>query len=158
FLKQTGLSYPDLIDLLKTRCVNAAQALTLDAPPDADPCDLDQTTIKNLDLAALGKMHRFIRLWRKVGGTMADLDNGLTALRSTNLTDDLTWAFLSRLAWVKQLQRDLPLSPVQLYSLWADIDTHGDDALYKKVFLNRALFNFNPNDPNDIIRDFRPNS
>src|SRR5262249_41354726 len=29
---------------------------------------------------------------------------------------------------------------------------------YKKVFLNRALFNFNPNDPNDIIRDFRPNS
>ena len=150
FLKQTGLSYPDLIELLKTRFVNAAQALTLDAPPDADPCDLDQTTIKNLDLAALGKMHRFIRLWRKAGGAMADLDKALTAFRA----DDLRWDFMSRLAWVKQLQGDLLLSPVQLYSLWAGIDTQGDDTLYKKVFLNRALFN--PNDPDDIVRDFRP--
>ena len=86
FLKQTGLSYPDLIELLKTRFVNSAQALTLDAPPDADPCDLDQTTIKNLDLAALGKMHRFIRLWRKVGGVMADPDKALTALQAADLT------------------------------------------------------------------------
>ena len=151
FLKQTGLSYPDLIELLKTHFVNPAQALTLDAPPDADPCDLDQTTIKNLDLAALGKMHRFIRLWRKVGGAMADLDKALTALQAADLTAD----FLQKLARVKQLQGDLQLSPVQLYSLWADIDTQGDDALYKKVFLNRAVFN--PNDPNDSGRDFRPN-
>ena len=71
-LKRIGISYFHLIELLKTQFLNPQQAMTLDTPESAydlsgrteqiDPCNLTYTTIKNLDEAALRKMHRLIRL------------------------------------------------------------------------------------------------
>src|SRR6266567_3289763 len=146
FLRQSGIDYLDLIELLKTRFLNPhlsmdpGKALTLVAPADGD-CDLSKTMISNLNDGDLKKIHRFIRLWRKLGWQIRDLDRVLTALG----TGDIDVSFLQKLARVRQLQTDLNLPLVQLLSFWTNIDTDGDDSLYNKLFQNKAVLN--PVDP-----------
>ena len=69
---------------------------------------------------------------------------------------DITPDTLDQLARICSLQADLKLPKLQvLLSLWADIDTHGDDSLYKKLFLNKATLqieqNSNPSHQIDLI-------
>jgi hypothetical protein len=153
FLKQTRISYLDLIELLKTRFLNPNQGsntqITLDTPVDKDPCDLNNVTIKPLDDTTLQKMHRFIRLWRKLGWEIRDLDKVIQALGANDIND----TFLSKLAQVKQLQTDLKLPLVQLLGFWANIDAHSGDALYLKLFQNKSVLN-----PVDADFALNPNS
>lgn len=115
------------------------QLIVLHAPPRSE-CDLTKTRLQHLDGtlladAELGKLHRFIRLWHKLAWSLADLDRALTALQAHDI-DDIS---LNQLARVKQLQDDLCLTSLQvLLSFWAPIDTHGEDSLYKKLFLSKA--------------------
>jgi hypothetical protein len=138
FLQRTGIAYTDLVELLMTRFINPQQRILLYAPDSK--CDLSVTRLQHLDGtllgdAELGNMHRFIRLWRKLGWSIADLDRALTALTATDIND----VVLHQLAHIKQLQDDLKISSLQvLLSLWAPIDTYGNDSLYKKLFLSKA--------------------
>ena len=86
------------------------------------------------------KIHRFIRLWHKLGWSMSDFDKTLTALGSTEITADVR----QKLAQVEQLQTDSDVPIVQLLSLWADIDIWGDHSLYRKLFLNKAVLALDP--------------
>lgn len=109
-------------------------------------CDLTKTCIKYgggnvnpLSTADLFRMHRFIRLWKKTGWAIEDLDKAMTALHAGDITDE----FMNQLADVKQLQSDLKMPLVQLLSFWNDVDIHGDNAIYKKLFLNKAVRSIN---------------
>jgi len=136
FLQRTGVAYTDLIELVKTRFINPKQAITLEVPADADPCDLTQTTIKNLiDDATWNNLNRFIRLWRKLGWKVNDLDNALAAFSAT----DIDAAFLLKLASVREVQAEFKLPLDQLLSFWANIDAHGRGSLYVRLFQNRAV-------------------
>src|SRR5262249_53513394 len=68
-LDRIGIEYTDLIALVETRFLNPDRQLVLAA--DGATCDLDQTTLKRHDgsdlVPTLSKLHRFIRLWRKLG-------------------------------------------------------------------------------------------
>src|SRR5262249_34401292 len=90
-----------------------------------------------LDEPTMSKLHRFIRLWRKLDWSLCALDKVCTALGVTEITD----RFLADLAQVVWLQRELRLPLQQLLSLWAHIDTEGDDAVYLQLFQNRAVLN-----------------
>ena len=150
-LNQTGIQYADLLELLKTRFLNPAQALSLTTLAGADPCDLDNVTLNNLDDATLKKLHRFIRLWQKTAWTIRDLDKVLYALAATDIDDTL----LQKLAPVKQLQAELNIPLVPLLSMGANIDADGgvlydelykvlapsEDSLYNKLFQNKAVRN-----------------
>ncbi len=138
FLAHTGISYTDLIELLKTRFLNPVQAATLQAGTDA--CDLSQTTIANWDEHFLSRAHRFIRLWRKLGWTIAEVDKALTALPTTANTPEIDDPFLGKLAAVCRLQMDLNLPVVTLLSLWSSIDTWGEDSLYQQLFRNKTVY------------------
>ena len=138
FLQRTSVEYADLIELVKTGFLNTNQAITLDVASDQDPCDLTKTTIKNLDEAGfLDKTHRFIRLWKKLGWKIGDVDKAIRALGGTDIDDSL----LLKLADVKRLQTDLKLPLDQLLSFWADIDTEGRDSLYIRLFQNKSVLN-----------------
>lgn len=144
FLWRTSLSYVDLLALLKTRFVNPDETIviTLAAPEEneagpVDACDLNNLTLNGLDGAALSRMHRFIRLQRKLDWTLPDLDTTFTALAAVDIDD----SFLQKLAHVAALHEELNVPLVPLLSLWADIDTDGEDALYPKLFLNKAVLN-----------------
>ncbi|GHO82383.1 Tc toxin subunit A-related protein [Dictyobacter formicarum] len=147
-LDRLGITYLDLVELVKTRFLNPAQSITLDfePPQDAimpDPCDLRNMKLKNLDTTDtfLGKLHRFVRLWKKLGWSIRDLDRTMSALGA----GDIDATFIQKLALVTQLQDKLNVPLAQLLSFWSTIDTAGDDALYIKLFLNRAVLK--PTDP-----------
>jgi len=127
FLAKTGVAYTDLVSLILTKFINpsrsSAQAVVLNDPSSS--CDLSQTVIQHLDGSpiddtSLQKLNRFIRLWRKLGWPIADIDKVMTALGATDITPD----FLEALASVDLLRKSLQLPLVKLASFWAKIDTH----------------------------------
>ncbi len=144
FLRRTGLTFEELLELLATRFINpvpAAPALRLQVLGDV--CDLQTTMLQGLndsDYAALKRVLRFVRLWRKVGGSMADLDRALTAFGDTP-------DFLARYVQLRQVQKKLKerakaaLSDAELLSFWNRLDP----TLYLSLFQNKAVFQ--PLDP-----------
>ena len=137
FLERTGLTYIELQELCHATFIKPGSQLTIAVPPGADQCDLANTTVDGLDEGALSRIHRFVRLSRKLGWTSSELDTVLASLDAP----DLDAATLAKLASIKQLLGDLNLPLRPLLSLWADIDTRGPDSLYERLFLNRTLRN-----------------
>jgi hypothetical protein len=91
----------------------------------------------------------FIRLWRVLGWSMADLDRAFTALGVSPITTStavvLPAAFIHDLARIKQLQAAFsPPSLQVLFALWGDLDPDGTDSLYLQLFASPAAL---PNDP-----------
>jgi hypothetical protein len=107
--------------------------------------------------AGFDTLQLFIRLWRLLGWSMADLDRAFTALGVTPITSSTTVggtsgtavtippAFIHDLARINQLQATLTPATLQvLFALWGDLDPNGDDSLYLQLFVNPAAL---PNDP-----------
>ncbi|MGH9755501.1 MAG: neuraminidase-like domain-containing protein [Blastocatellia bacterium] len=154
FLRRTGVSFSDVVDMLKTRFINPVQeppfpveTVTLFSPNAV--CDLKQTWIQrldsdhtNLDSTGLSesswvRIHRFLRLWNKLGWTQQELDRAIVALGAGDIDGPLI-EDLARLAW---LRAELNQPIVRLLGFWSTIDTFGDDALYFKLFQNKAIIN-----------------
>ena len=73
FLRRTGITYDDLISLLETRFINpdpkSPAAITLFTPDSK--CDLESTELRRADGALpdeafFSRIHRLIRLWRRL--------------------------------------------------------------------------------------------
>ncbi len=104
-------------------------------------CDLSATLVEylngdSLDDGDLWKIQRFIRLWHKVGWTMPELD---AALISLGYIDQIDEDCIKKLAQIKEIQAKLNMPFIKILSLWADIDSYGENSLYKKLFLNKAI-------------------
>lgn len=124
-------------------------------------CELNKTFLQylggnSLTDADAWKIQRFIRLCRKLGWTMPELDSALLVLIDPNTISAEGYAgeipadCLQKLAQIKQLKTELNLTLPKLLSLWGNIETHGEKPLYNILFQNKAVFN--PPDP-----DFRLN-
>ena len=141
FLQRTSIHYLDLIELVKTRFLNPQRKLTLqDTSGAPDTGDLSKTSLNGLDAPTAAKAHRFIRLWKKLGWQIRDLDRVIAALGAT----DIDSTFLRKLAQVQQLLTTLPISLTSLLTLWSNIDTYAyetqrDDSLYAALFQNKAV-------------------
>jgi len=147
FLQRTGIAYKHLLGLLGTRFINPnpqiPQVETNFLP--GFECDLGSTVLQRFDDAVpddntFGRMHRFIRLWRKLGWEIIDVDRMLTALKAEDTTPDI----LHECAVTTQLKTELNLPVQVLAALWADMDRHGVDSLYNKLFLNKAVLYLDP--------------
>lgn len=142
-LLKAGIDEANFKDWAIRMVTTLGKLIVLDAPDSA--CDLTLTRLQNLDGTPLddvelSRLHRFIRLWRKSGWTVHDLDRAISALQAP----DITPAFLRQLGHIVQLQAILELSPQQLLSFWGAIPTAGDHALYSKLFLNKAVRDIDP--------------
>jgi hypothetical protein len=93
------------------------------------------TNLSGIDNATWSKIHRFIRLWRKLGWKLHEVDLLLNALGQT----DITPATITLLSDVVLLLGNVKLQLNQAATLWGSIDTYGDKSLYKKLFLNKAV-------------------
>jgi hypothetical protein len=94
-LQQSGLSYEKLLDLLDTRYINPHRvAPTLDGVD----CDMSKMKAAWLDEAALNRIHRFVRLWRRLGWSIFDLDRAITAFGANDINPDL-------ILWLSHLKR-----------------------------------------------------
>ena len=120
--------------------------------PVSSPADTS-TRISEADFM---RLLRFIRLWRKLGWTVEQVDAALCALfpvppfpaAADALKTDagLDAGFrdaLPRLGVVVRVMRALGLNPqrdlMPLLACWSPLGTHGASSLYRQMFLNPAL-------------------
>jgi hypothetical protein len=146
----TGTTYDQIMALItisnpkESGSLCAVDALELRyANPD--------TSANQLTVLDYMRLARFIRLWRKLGWPVALTDSAITSLSPPDPPDgnplehlDAAWkVLLPRLGIVRGLldrlhldvERDLP----GLLACWAPIETHGDDALYRRMFLSTTI-------------------
>ncbi|MEJ7711906.1 MAG: hypothetical protein WKF84_19060 [Pyrinomonadaceae bacterium] len=171
FTQQSGLSYQELLELLGTSFINPAGfagtpgrrllGIVSAANAAVDTCNLSKLEIQVLIdnsiltkrdalIAAWNRMHRFVRLWRKLGWTMRDLDRAMTAQPKNNKGELELNVLLKNLSHIQRLHVETSLPVVNLLAWWADIDTvHYVDqmadgeptvaSLYAQLFSNKTV-------------------
>ena len=153
FLQKTGLEYNELLAALDLKFLNPAGDISvhhLDAS-----CDLDQKVIQVIDKTKLDRIHRFLRMWRKLKGwKMWELD--LVIRHPLIGNGALDEPFLVNLFYFNRLKNRLggKTTIEQVCALFGDLNTETrftklhekrEDALYQKLFLNKRLIK--PLDP-----------
>lgn len=142
FMKRSQLSYNEVLELLMVKFVNADNGTrsVIVRPPDT--CSTDVQFVNNLTFSKLDLMHRFIRLWRKTGWKMWELD---LLLRNPQVGgNSISDTSLSRLKIFKDLQDKLGLSAESLLTFYGEINTEerieADKPSVKIPSLYHALF------------------
>lgn len=131
FLKRSGLSYIQFLELLGCYFINPVDAgnvsgrtlfLASRDPNDTASCDLAKLEIQGVPpstgVALATKIHRFVRLQRKIGWVVNDLDRTLVALNATTMEHDT----LVAVSIVERLRRRTGLEIPELVSWFSDID------------------------------------
>jgi hypothetical protein len=103
------------------------------------------------------RFYRFVRLWKKLGWTIADTDLVLRALFQHNMVVTNTPVqnldagfkdFLPKLALALRVQDAFKLKGKsalpRLMALWSDIDTFGNNSLYRQLFLTPSIRSLDP--------------
>lgn len=144
-LVDAGIDPGDFANWVADNLVHFDKVITL--YQSKSMCDLNHTYLRTvgniyadieesgIDEPTWSKIHRFIRLWRKLGWKLQEVDLMLSALGQT----DITPATITMLSSVAGLLKQLKLPVNQLATFWGDIDTYGEKSLYKKLFLNKAV-------------------
>ena len=139
--------------------------LVLKAPSN-NTCDFQHTTFQfagggaatNLDFL---KLNLFVRIWKKLGWTVDEVDRALQVLltpwlpaaNDPNLGVDLAKATTSALIYLSHLQTIFsrlqagPYGRIGILPIWSALPTAGVDPLYAQLFLTAAVLN------NDSIFD-----
>jgi len=162
FLRKSGLEYDELLALLDLPFINPAHDIVIQHL-DAS-CDTDKKIIQGFvptKLDRLDRIHRFLRLWRKLGcWKMWELDLVIRCrgIGHQNALGEwlLDEAFLINLYYLGRLRSRLgPKTTVeQLCGLFDDLSTETHftklhekraDGLYQSLFLNKKLIQ--PLDP-----------
>jgi Tc toxin complex TcA C-terminal TcB-binding domain/Neuraminidase-like domain/PA14 domain/Salmonella virulence plasmid 28.1kDa A protein/Putative peptidoglycan binding domain len=100
----------------------------------------------------LSNMHRFIRLWRKTGWAIHELDAMIIAVGETTITPLL----INKLATVSKINSTLGLPLLQLACLWGNIDTYGKHSLYAQLFLGNSGYEITPTGTLVTVDPFAP--
>jgi hypothetical protein len=134
FAERAQLSAEQMVELSKTRLF-AALGLGFTWP--AGECALDHATIDNLtkDTQAT-ELVRFLRLQRKLGWSISDLDRFRSVIGGMDIESIATF---------ERLRTDLNLPFLELLSWFGPIDTavgsDGSPSFYAGLFLNTAIRN-----------------
>jgi peptidoglycan hydrolase-like protein with peptidoglycan-binding domain len=151
FMRRSKLSYTEVLELLLVKWINnhpqSSSAIKIERP--VDTCDTSVQSIVNLTFSKFDQIHRFIRLWRKTGWAMWELD--LLIRNETigaNVINDITLINLKRF---RLLQEKLKLPFETLLAFFGDINREVRivpdkpdvllQPLYNKLFQNQAVNN-----------------
>src|SRR4029079_1410495 len=75
-LSRAKLSYQVMVRLLTTRFVDDSGAVSVECHP-ADSCSVATMTMIGLTPDVLDRLHRFVRLWRRLGWNVYDVDDAI---------------------------------------------------------------------------------
>lgn len=138
FLDRTSLQYKELELLLKLRFINKNGNLFI---YNIDlTCDTARKEIKNLDLAVLDRIHRFIRLQRKLGWKFETLDEVISQanLGKENLNDSC----LIVISNIKKVSEITGLKVEELICCFGEVPhtllPYKTTTLYDSVFQNKS--------------------
>ncbi|MFO0761439.1 MAG: neuraminidase-like domain-containing protein [Byssovorax sp.] len=149
FMSRSGLSFDDVVEFFDTAFIRRFGTNPALVPNEgSDGCDPDHMTISGLASETLSSawqtIHRFLRLQRRTGYSIREMDALVTATATT--IDD---TFLETLAAVERF-RAAGVPAMVLASWFGDLDTRKRDggktpSFYEQVYQNRAVRN--PPDP-----------
>lgn len=179
-LPRSGLTFNELLSILKTHFFSSRLVITTGNSNNVFTGRLDDmrlrcSTLEDSNSSKLTEyichdLQAFIRLWRKVGWSITDLDAILSTLkrksesecdlpfpsRKVSMTGSLGSDFYFRaqstispqsvenLAAVKRLVEMYQIEPSRLQPLWGDIDTNGPGSLYASLFLPARMTKMDP--------------
>lgn len=139
FLKRSKLNYDELLELLMVNFVNDPAVNKSVIVRNLEVCDTAQQTINNLTPAKFDAMHRFIRLWRKTGWKMWELD---LLLRNAKIgASKINEASLVQLKLFNQLQEKLKLPFEILLAFYGDINREVRIKPEKQDVLIQPMYN-----------------
>ena len=150
-LHRSGLEYKELLQLLDMKYVNADGSIFIfdSADPNASNCDTSLFTIRNLTADALDRAHRFIRLWRKLGCAMWELDILLPDVNPAPATIDkrITDVALQEISGMNRVREATGLdwrSVQPLSRIDHNVRDRGKDnapiqTVYERLFRNRLV-------------------
>jgi hypothetical protein len=145
FLQRTGLDFAGMQRLLSLAFVNPLGPLGTIVIQNLDgSCDTDMKRLQVLDANALDRIHRFLRLWRKLGWQMWEVDLVIrnAGLGNGTLNSNLA---LKLYPFLRLKNRLKTLSVEQLCSFYDNISTIAKfteayqkptPSLYEALFLN----------------------
>jgi len=142
FLDRTGLTYKELDLLLKLKFIDKNGNLFI--KHNDLTCDTAQKEIANLDLDALDRIHRFLRLQKKTGWKYEITDEIISQgnLGAGNLNDDC----IVKAAQIKEISGKANIKMEELIGCFGELpylilqeqDENAIKPLYHQVFLNKA--------------------
>lgn len=97
---------------------------------DADYNELFHTTFL--------KLYKFIKLWKILGWTVEEVDLAISALTHKD-EEHFTPELIRKLSAVQQIKDRSKLTVEQILCFWSDINTRGENPLYKKLFLSKSI-------------------
>lgn len=146
FLDKTGLTYNELDLLLSLKFIDPAQIIYIKhLDPDLSSCDTAKKEIANLDVAALDRIHRFLRLQKKAGWKFEILSEVISQDKLGHGT--LNDACLIKAATLLELSEQTGIKIDELIGFYGDIphqilNDAAPKPLYYQVFLNKAKNGF----------------
>jgi hypothetical protein len=150
FLNRSGLSYRELLTLLGLRFINPDGSIAIKDNENTrlTSCDTAKFTIAPITQDAFDRIHRFLRLWKKIGCTLWELDEMIMdPISGGGLLNDDT---LLHISFLKQLVDQFGLNWDQALALSSPIGTYDyvdyttDDepvvySLYAQLFRNLSV-------------------
>ena len=84
-------------------------------------------------------IHRFIRLWKKMGLSITEVDMALTGLTVASSSPDPTPDFIHQLIETRKVVDLTGFSIEKALTLWAPIPTRNPGSLYQRLFFKRQI-------------------
>ncbi|KAH8688006.1 hypothetical protein BGZ60DRAFT_476567 [Tricladium varicosporioides] len=143
-LPRASITFQELLDILKTEFLNKTLALENSNGGPELSSDVSDLRLRhnmpgkyNSPLTAddCNLLQSFIRLMRKTGLSVFDLDAVLSCFAQGKITSDT----INNLATVKRISEKTGIDITSLLPLWGIIDTNGEKSLYARVFLRAGL-------------------
>ena len=159
-MQQARITFDELQSILHTSFVGASSLKIGLIEETESECSPSNLRIGELRADHLDRIHRFVRLWRKLKWDIRDLDFALYVFHDHKINDD----FLLFLSHIKRLQEALDLSTKELVSWWGFAGTQTflytsyslpgeplNKSLYEERFLDPLLQN--ASDPDLALND-----
>ena len=143
FLKQAGISFDELRELLSTNYVNPFGVSPVVTINPAVGCEIDTKDLVGLTEAILGRIHRFLRLRKRIGVAITTLDQLMTALGASDIDAEVLRKIVDIVVLAEKLALPMPV----LASFWAALGTNSTEwgaSIYETLFIDKSLGDTNP--------------